>query len=194
MKNQILSLVAIATLMTLTSCFNNTNKKEKEVATSTAKSEVVGLKQVDELLADAEGLIGKEITVEGICTHLCKHGGSKMFLMGDNNTLRIESCELKSFPQSCVNSIVRVKGTVAEERIDEAYLLKWEASLKDEVQDNHGDGENGCETENAARKETGNTPEERIADFRRRIAERKAATGKEYLSFFHVNAISYEIQ
>ena len=46
----------------------------------------------------------------------------------------------------------------------------------------------------AARQETGNTVEERIADFRTRIAARKAAEGKEYLSFYYVTATSYEIQ
>ena len=57
----------------------------------------------------------------------------------------------------------------------------------------HGDGEGGCSTEKAARGETGNTTEERIADFRARIAERKQATGKEYLSFYFVEATAYEV-
>ena len=33
----------------------------------------------------------------------------------------------------------------------------------------------------------------RIADFRAKIAERKAATGKDYLSFYYMEASSYEI-
>lgn len=195
MKKQILTLVAIAAVMTssLSSCGGNNSNKQKSQETTT-KSVTTDVKQVDDLLSSAESLVGQEITVEGICTHLCKHGGSKMFLMGDENTLRIESCKMKSFPQACINSIVTVKGVVTEERIDEAYLLKWEERIKNEVADNHGDGENGCETENAARKETGNTPEARIADFRKRIAERKEKSGKEYLSFYHINAVSYEIQ
>ena len=41
--------------------------------------------------------------------------------------------------------------------------------------------------------ETADTPEGRIADFRTKIAAEKAATGKEYLSFYHVVAESYEI-
>ena len=45
----------------------------------------------------------------------------------------------------------------------------------------------------AARQETGNTVEERIADFRKRIAARKAAEGRN-LSFYYVTAQSYEIQ
>ena len=48
-------------------------------------------------------------------------------------------------------------------------------------------------TEKKARGETGNTTEERIADFRKKIAERKAKTGKDYLSFYFVEAESYKI-
>ena len=49
-------------------------------------------------------------------------------------------------------------------------------------------------TEKKARGETANTPEARIADFRAKIADRKAKTGKDYLSFYFVEASSYEIQ
>lgn len=34
---------------------------------------------------------------------------------------------------------------------------------------------------------------ERIADFRQKIAARKEAVGKEYLSFYFVEALAYEI-
>ena len=44
-----------------------------------------------------------------------------------------------------------------------------------------------------ARGETASTPEARIADFRAKIAERKAATGIDYLSFYYMEASSYEI-
>lgn len=43
------------------------------------------------------------------------------------------------------------------------------------------------------RGETASTPEARIADFRAKIAERKTATGKDYLSFYYMEASSYEI-
>ena len=36
-------------------------------------------------------------------------------------------------------------------------------------------------------------PEDRIADFRAKIAERKTAAGKDYLSFYYMEASSYEI-
>ena len=134
--------------------------------------------------------------IEGVCPHACKHGARKIFLMGsdDTQTIRVESGELGSFDPQCVNRVVRVTGRVDEERIDEAYLARWEAQVKAQTAEKHGTTEAGCATEKAARQETGNTVEERIADFRTRIAARKAAEGKEYLSFYYVTATSYEIQ
>ena len=58
----------------------------------------------------------------------------------------------------------------------------------------HGEGEAACSTEKKARGETANTPEARIADFRAKIADRKAKTGKDYLSFYFLEASSYDIQ
>lgn len=151
--------------------------------------------EVETLLASATEYVDKIIEVEGICTHICQHGARKMFLMGSNETksIRIESGNLGAFDQKCQNSIVKVIGTLCEERIDEAYLQNWEAAVAANSAEQHGDGESGCETEKKARGETGSTTAERIADFRAKIAARKAAEGKEYLSFYYVVAQAYEV-
>ena len=152
--------------------------------------------EIDSLLANAENLAGKEVTIEGVCTHTCKHGAKKIFLMGSDDTqvIRVEAGTLGAFDPKCVNSIVRVTGTLKEQRIDEAYLQNWEAQLKAQAAEKHGTGEAGCDTEKKARGETANTPEARIADFRAKIADRKASSGKEYLSFYFMEANSYEVE
>lgn len=151
--------------------------------------------EVETLLAGATEYVDKIIEVEGICTHICQHGARKIFLMGSDETksIRIESGDLGAFDQKCQNSIVKVIGTLCEERIDEAYLQNWEAAVAANSAEQHGDGESGCETEKRARGETGSTTAERIADFRAKIAARKAAEGKEYLSFYYVVAQAYEV-
>lgn len=174
----------------IASCGN----KQKDAVTQAAE-EVQAAMEIDSLLANAEALAGQEVTIEGVCTHTCKHGATKIFLMGsdDTKTIRVEACELGAFDTKCVNSIVQVKGILQEDRIDEAYLQAWEARLK-EAGEQHGENAAGCDTEKKARGETADTPEARIADFRAKIAAREAETGKAYLSFYHVDAISYEIQ
>ena len=181
----------IAALVAFTSCGNS--KKQSQTtdyvqATSTQLS-------VDDLLVNADSLANREVTIEGICTHTCKHGATKIFLMGsdDTKTIRVEAGPLGSFDTKCINAIVSVTGTLKEQRIDEAYLQNWEAKLKAQAEKSHGETTAGCDSEKKARGETGNTPEARIADFRNKIADRKAATGKEYLSFYYMEASAYEI-
>ena len=159
--------------------------------------EAVAAMSIDEVMAKAAGLVDQTVTIEGVCSHTCSHGAKKMFLVGsdDSKTLRIEAGDLGAFDTKVVNNIVTVKGVIKEERIDEAYLVDWENRLKSQTAEKHGneEGEGGCDTEKNARGETADTPEGRIADFRTKIAAEKAATGKEYLSFYHVVAESYEI-
>ena len=159
--------------------------------------EAVAAMSIDEVMAKAAGLVDQTVTIEGVCSHTCSHGAKKMFLVGsdDSKTLRIEAGELGAFDTKVVNNIVTVKGVIKEERIDEAYLVDWENRLKSQTAEKHGneEGEGGCDTEKNARGETADTPEGRIADFRTKIAAEKAATGKDYLSFYHVVAESYEI-
>ena len=159
--------------------------------------EAVVAMSIDDVMAKAADLVEQTVVIEGVCTHTCSHGAKKMFLVGsdDTKTLRIEAGELGAFDTKVVNNVVTVKGTLKEERIDEAYLQDWEARVKNQTEEKHGneEGEGGCDTEKNARGETADTTEGRITDFRAKIAAEKEATGKEYLSFYHVVAESYEI-
>ena len=188
MKTRFMIILAAMAFM-FTSCGNNAANNAEQAQEAPAALEI------DNVLASADSLVNTEITLEGVCTHTCKHGATKIFLMGsdDTKTIRVDAGSLGSFDQKCVNSIVRVKGILKEERIDEAYLQRWEASAAANTEEHHGDGEAGCSTEKAARGETANSTEERIADFRQKIAARKEATGKDYLSFYFVEALSYEV-
>lgn len=178
--------------LTFSACSNNKKNDTQQASEATSSAAL----SIDEVLASVDSLAGKEVTIQGICTHTCKHGATKIFLMGsdDTKTIRVEACKLGSFDSKCVNSIVEVKGTLVEDRIDEAYLQNWEKQLSAQTEKQHGDGEAGCDTEKKARGETGNTAQERIADFRAKIAQQKAQTGKDYLSFYHVDAASYDIK
>lgn len=153
--------------------------------------------QVDEVLELAESLVGDTVSLEGICTHTCKHGARKIFLMGsdDTKTLRIEAGKLGAFKPECVNHIVKVKGVLVEDRIDEAYLQAWEAQVATAGGEQHGENKTaGCDTEKKARRETANTTEGRIKDFRDKIAAQIEAGGKDYIAFYHIEAVDYSIE
>jgi len=189
MKRTIGFVAILAMVFALFSC------NGKKAAETEQEAPQVKTMQIDEIMNEFEGLVGDTVTIEGVCTHLCRHSGRKMFLMGSDDTkiVRVESVELgEPFKQECLEHVVTVKGIVREERIDEEYLNEWENQLKEEMEQ-HGEGEGGCETEKKARQETANTPEARIADFRTKIAERQAKEGKAYLSFYHLDALEYTI-
>lgn len=189
MKTKFFLVMAMMALV-FSSCGNSTSTNNSEVA-----EEVATAMSIDDLLAQADSLAGQEVEFEGICTHTCKHGATKIFMMGsdDTKTIRVEAAKLGSFDQKCINSIVHIKGILCEERVDEAYLQRWEAQAAAAQAEHHGETEAGCDTEKAARGETGNSVAERIADFRTKIAAQKEATGKEYLSFYFVEALAYEV-
>ena len=109
-----------------------------------------------------------------------------------SDTIRVESGKLGKFDPQCVGSIVRVKGILREQRVDDDYLRSWEEQVRTQAGEQHGTTAAGCDSEKKARGETAATVEGRIADFRRKIAERNAAEGNPYLSFYFVEAQSYE--
>ena len=191
MQSVKLFVVLVAMAAVVSSCGGN-RVKSAAIDSTRAAIEVA---DVDALLAGKEEFVGKSVAVEAICIHICSHGARKIFLMGSNDskTIRVEAGSLGAFDQKCVNSIVAVKGILREERIDEQFLKRWEAQVATNSDEKHGDTESGCDTEKRARGETGNSAAERIADFRARIAARKVAEGKEYLSFYYIEAQSYEV-
>lgn len=191
MKTIILSIITICATMFIASCGGS---KSQSLATESNKADSVALLTVEELLDSAESLVGSPVLVQGLCTHACSHGAKRIFMAGsaDSVSLRIEAGELGAFDRSCIKSQVKVWGVLHEQRIDEAYLQNWEAKVAAKTDERHGKGEAGCDSEKKSRGERGNTVAERIADFRKRIAEEKAATGREYLSFYYLVATKYE--
>ena len=192
-KNLLASIALLAVLgLAMPGCGNKQAKVGENAET------VVQAIDVDDVLNDADKLVGQTITIEGVCTHTCKHGGKKMFLMGsdDTKTLRVDAGNaVGSFPQEVVNCMVDVTGTLKEERIDEATILSMEEEYQQAQAEKHGDGEAGCATEKSAHgQKTLNSFEQRMQNYRERIAERNEKEGKPYLSFYALEADSYSIQ
>ena len=199
MKKQILFSLALAGALTLASCGGNGARNSAASTASESQAAASTTMDVDSLLAVAESLADRPVVVEGICTHTCAHGGTKLFLMGsdDTKTIRVEAGEkIGSFPQEVVNHIVTIDGILREQRIDEAYLVCWEAQAEAQTDEKHGENGAGCDSEQKARGEAVGavSTADRIAAFRRRIADRKAREGKDYLSFYYIDAEAFSIQ
>lgn len=187
--------IALAVVISayITSCSNKQKSEEKVEAVAE------NILQVDDILAQADSLVGKEIVFEGVCTHTCKHGGKKAFLIGtdDSKTIRVDANqEIGSFPSEVVNNILEIKGTLVEERIDESVIQRMEQQYKDANASSHGENkEVGCESEKKAHgQKLISTFEKRMQDYRDKIADRKSKENKEYLSFYAVKGSSYKVK
>lgn len=204
MKKNILISLAVAASAILYSCGNSSSNSAQETADDTSAM------TVDQVLSDAQQLVGDTITVEGVCSHLCKHGGRKAFVLGsaDSLLLRCEAFPVMGTPFSndAVHKPIAVKGILKEERVDENTVAEMEhqyatlnsqndaADQFNETTEKAAEPTGGCDTERAARgQQQLNSLADRIADYRARIAARNEKEGKAYLSFYYLEAISYEI-
>ncbi len=101
---------------------------------------------VDELLEQASELVGKQIVVEGLATHVCQKSGMKLFLKGttDDKTIRTESnSSIGKFDPNAVDKQVRVQGILVEEIVKEADHHETENLVADSAV---------CETELSTQK------------------------------------------
>ena len=188
------SIFALALTFTCVACGNG-QKTEPTEATATETPAATAM-EIDDVLAQADSLVNQEITFQGVCTHACKHGATKIFMMGsdDTKTIRVEAGELGAFDTKCVSSLVVVTGKLVENRIDESAIVKMEEAYKANTAKQHGNGEAGCDSQKKALGVKGNTFEEKIADMRAKIASNKEKYGKEYISDYYVVASKYEIK
>lgn len=78
------------------------SKKNKEV-----KEEVV---TIEVLMASPDTYIGKEVTLQGLCTHICKHSGQKLILDG---SVLVFTGDDMYFGTELENAVIKLKGTLA---------------------------------------------------------------------------------
>lgn len=188
-KLRTIKLIAMVVLMvSIASCGS---KKEEKNSEEVATTETI---TVDALLANPETYLDSTVTIEGLCSHLCSHGGRKAFVQGNADNIQIR-CEAfpgmkEPFPGEAVHKPLKVTGVLREQRIDEEYLK----CLEESVQNDGDQAEATCETERKAhgQKEI-STLEGRVQDYRARIAESIAKGGNPYLSFYYIEATGYEI-
>ena len=194
-RKTFVAVVAMAAVFLASGCKSGREYAGGETAGITG---VPGTMTVDRVLVSADSLSGHEVVFEGVCTHICAHGGRKIFVMGsdDSKVLRVEADgSIGSFPKETVNSIVVVKGILAEDRIDEAYLDAWEQKIKETEAVNTASGSSHCDAEQKAQGQADiKNAFDRIGDFRSKIASRTENERKPYLSFYHVDASQYEIK
>ena len=201
MKKALHFLAAVAVACLATACGGS---KSSQAVDETE----TGALTVDRVFEQPEEYVNDTISIEGICSHLCAHGGRKAFVQGnaDNVQIRCEAYPLmgQPFPANVIHKPIIVTGVFREERIDNDVIAALEKDYNErisEIAEQEGEeaaqkaanSKVGCDTERAAQGQQDLTTfKERMDDYRKRIAEREAKEGKAYLSFYYMDAISYE--
>ncbi len=195
-----LVVIALAAVL-LTACGQQNQEQDTAAAAGSAST-------VSALLTDAETNIDKEVTIEGLVTHVCKHGGRRVHVtdIETNEKIRVEAPEeMPAFARELEGSDIVVTGLLRETRIDAAYLDEWEQEIltaqgEEEATHDHA-GQDLAQHE----KEVSENGEEHAEDndghvepqgmdavnnLRAELAE----SGKPYLSRWHLDCVSYTMK
>ncbi len=151
------------------------------------KGKKIKLSEFNEKAGD---YVGKTIVLTGIVDHVCEHDGKKMFLVDENSDARVKIVpneNLAAFKQDMVGETVEVTGVVKEFRLDEDYLIEMEEKIKSDSKE---------ETEMHMGEHKGKKEEHNMDDQMKQVnnlRKKLKDSGKEYLSYFSVEAVSYKI-
>jgi hypothetical protein len=194
----LLSLVAVYCGGGETAKDNVSETVDETVETAAAPATV----SIDNFEAEAEKLVDKLVTVEGTVGHVCRHGGKRMFLLGenpDNNLKVLTGADISAFDVALEGSDVIVEGFVRESRVDEAYLDELEKKTLEnmkkaqeekkegEASDDHGHDGNADEaTHNIQHKD----PLKNIKDMK----EELKSNPKGYLSFYSIECRTFKVK
>jgi len=180
MIKRVIGIFALAAIMF--SCANNGQKKDAANENDAVKV------TVDQVVADMQNYVDKNIIIEGMVNHVCAHGGKRMFLIGSDPEAAIKVTpneEIGIFEKELEGSTVSVVGVLKELRVDIAYVENLEKELS-EGTDNEAihDHSAGTHDENAE-----NEKKAQIDAMRTQIAESENG----YYSQYWIEASKFNV-
>jgi hypothetical protein len=172
MKKIVFTLAIIASLI---SCKTETKKTEEN--TQTTESEVIETPTLalGEFNIKAGEFVGKEVKIQGIVDHVCKHSGKKLLVVTDDGDVHVTS-DVR-FDDTLKGNEISLVGVVLEDKIDEAYCLKME---EDNIK-SHSEG--------ASNQEQFENKKKHIQQYR----DKMKAEGIDYISEFSLQYVSHTI-
>lgn len=179
----------------LVSCGQGT-KKSNEIS----DQEIMNIK-VSEFIRDAGPFVDKKVNVSGTVVHVCRHGGQRMFIVGENGEERIRITtgeDIAEFNIELEGEKVEVKGIVRELIIDETYLAEWESEVIQGSKEKRGEGHEGGvghgehHGDNAG-EHSGDEELQNQLDRIQSVRDEIAQSGKDHLSDFWIETNDFTI-
>jgi hypothetical protein len=126
-----LTLLALISLflVSVNTMFAQDTKAKQVTATSDTKIAVVTPENFQEYAAQN---VGKEVEIKGMVVHVCKEGGKKMFIIGEDPEKRVKinaSNKIGAFEPDLEGNVVNVVGVI--EPIEEEAVPAEEKATQD---------------------------------------------------------------
>jgi len=170
--------------------FNSTSGVIAQTESTTARGEIPEI-QISEFEQKASDLVGEKISVKGTVVHVCKHGGKRMFLIGEDPNTRVKitkGSNITAFKPEMEGSDAVAQGVVNVKTVDEAYLDQWEQEVKANIKESKKKihtGEEGHEEKEGDQEETLN----KIKNMRKQLKE----SNNDVLSFYSIESNEFKI-
>ena len=150
-------------------------KTDDKKSSDVSKTEEIPFLPVGEFDVKAGDFVNKEVKVQGIVDHVCKHSGKKILLVSDEGKIHINAEE--RFDAALTGSEIAFTGIVVEERIDESQCLKME---EDNIK-SHSEG--------ATNNELYETKKKNIQAYR----DQMKAENTDHISLYTLKYVSHSI-
>ena len=170
-----LTLIIVATLFTM-SCNPKNESDINSLDNEIALSDETVVIEIGEFENKAGNYINKEVKVQGIVDHVCKHGGKKLLLVNDDGDVHVTTSDNR-FEEELIGEEILVTGLVEEFRVDEAYCIQMD---EDNIK-SHKEGNSD--------KELYEKKKHNIKAYR----DSMEAVGVDHLSYYSLVFVSYEI-
>ena len=134
------SIFLLFALSLFISCGQGTNQSGEETEKETLNI------AVNDFITDASPFVENTVNISGTVVHVCRHGGQRMFIVGENGEERIRITtgeDIAEFDIELEGEMVEVTGIVKELIIDETYLAEWEEELMEGNMHERGEGHEG---------------------------------------------------
>jgi len=170
-------------------CGQNTGKDQNKDNEETALEA-----SINDLLSNPDTYVGKTILISGTIDHVCRQGGKKMFMIGENPEDRIKITpdeKIGTFEVDLEGGDYLVKGVFTELVVDENYIAMVE---EEEAKAGSGEGGQGHDSpldqglhegEGEHAEADAPKPESQI------LREQLMASGKDHISFYSVECIEF---
>jgi len=187
MINRLISILFVVAVVVFSSCSGNgkENAEEKDSATVKQYPSIT----VADFDTKASEFVNKEIKIEGTVSHICKHGGKKLFLFtAPNEDIMVEVSSENSFAEEIVGSDVVIIAKVLEEVVTAEDVAEME-STANSTESETCDTETKAKTKGEVKQEEGANME--VVNYYKDLMKVK---NTDKLSFYTLECISYKVK